>query len=185
MKQTIALFISFLLLVTPVLAQSPIENLASNLRAAGFQLVLLWLLTLALSFGLLSHVDVPKSLTARGIISIVLSFLVLLAATAAQAAVFLENLVTSAVLIAVGLLAAVIFLEIAGAKGEKHIFSTHFKFFAPAIIVLAILIFIGAGGLPLLNLPTFNIGDPTFAIIFFLAVMVIAVWIMFKETGGK
>jgi len=187
MFKKLAVFaIAFLALATPALAENPIENLVSGLRAAGFQLVLLWLLTLAVVYGILSHVEIPKSLSARGVISICLAFLVLLAAAAGQAATFVSNLVTASILVAFGLMFAVIFIEIAGAKHEgKHVLTMHPKFFGIIILLLTALIFIGAGGLGLLNLPSISITSPTIAILFFLIIMAVAVWIMFKESGGK
>jgi len=186
MKRLITILIVFLILAVPAFAQNPIEDLVMNLKAAGFQLVLLWLLTLAIVFGILSHVETPKSLSARGVISIVTAFMVLLAAAGTETATFVSTLVTSSILVAVGLLMVVVFLEIAGAKaGGEHVFAKHPRFFASAIIILLILIFIGAGGLGLLNIPSISISDPLLAIIFFLIIMVATIWIMMKETGKK
>jgi hypothetical protein len=178
--------VGFLLVVSPAFAQNPVEDLIVNLRAIGFQLVLLWLLTLAVVYGILSHMELPKSLSARGVIAIVSAFMVLLAAAGTQAADFISNLVTSSILVAFGLLVAMIFLEITGTKvGGEHIFAKHPKFFAAALLILAILIFIGAGGLGLLNIPVFALSDPLIAIIFFLLIMVASIWILIKESGGK
>jgi hypothetical protein len=178
--------IEFLLFVIPAFAQNPIEGLIVNLRAIGFQLVLLWLLTLAVVYGILSHLELPKSITARGVISIVSAFMVLLAAAGSQAADFISNLITSSVLVAFGLMIAMIFLEITGTKaGGEHIFAKHPRFFGAALIILAILIFIGAGGLNLLNIPVFALSDPLIAIIFFLLIMVASIWILVKESDKK
>jgi len=182
----IALMIGTLLVVTPAFAQNPIESLIVNLRAIGFQLVLLWLLTLAVVYGVLSHLELPKSITARGVISIVSSFMVLLAAAGTQAADFISTLTTSSVMVAFGLIIAMIFLEITGTKADgEHIFAKHPRFFGMALIILAILIFVGAGGLQLLNIPMFALTDPLMAIIFFLLIMVASIWILVKESGGK
>jgi hypothetical protein len=178
--------VGFLLVVSPAFAQNPVEDLIVNLRAIGFQLVLLWLLTLAVVYGILSHMELPKSLSARGVIAIVSAFMVLLAAAGTQAADFISNLVTSSILVAFGLLVAMIFLEITGTKvGGEHIFAKHPKFFAAALLILAILIFIGAGGLGLLNIPVFALSDPLIAIIFFLLIMVASIWILIKESDKK
>ena len=178
--------IGILLVVTPSFAQNPVEELIVNLRAIGFQLILLWLLTLAVVYGILSHLELPKSITARGVISIVSAFMVLLAAAGSQAADFISTLVTSSVLVAFGLMIAMIFLEITGTKsGGEHIFAKHPRFFGAALILLAILIFIGAGGLQMLNIPVFALSDPLLAIIFFLLIMVASIWILVKESGGK
>jgi hypothetical protein len=164
----------------------PITTLIVNLKESGFPLILLWLLTLSIVYGILSHVEIPKSISARGVIAIVSSFMVLFAAAATPAVAFIENLITVSVVIAFGLMMAMIFLEITGTKKEgEHIFAKHPTFFAAAILILLILIFIGAGGLELLNLPTITLTNPMLAILFFLVVMIMAVWILIKETGGK
>jgi len=186
MKRLTSFLVGMILLATPVFALNPVEGLISNLRAMGFQLVLLWLLTLAVVYGILSHLELPKSITARGVISIVSAFMVLVAAAGSQAADFISNLVTSSILVAFGLIIAMIFLEITGTKvGGEHVFAKHPKFFATALLILFILIFIGAGGLQLLNLPTFALSDPLMAIIIFLLIMVASIWVLVKESDKK
>ena len=96
-KRIVVALIGFLLVATPAFAQNPIEDLILNLKAAGFQLVLLWLLTLAIVYGVLSHIDLPKSITTRGVISIVASFMVLIAAAGTQAADFVSTLMSSSI----------------------------------------------------------------------------------------
>jgi len=185
-KDIATVLIGVLLAATPVFAQNPIESLILNLRAAGFQLVLLWLLTLAIVYGVLSHVEMPKSVTARGVISIVASFMVLIAAAGTQAAMFVSNLITASILGAFGLLIAIIFLEIRGTKaGGEHIFAKHPRFFGAAILILLIMIFVGTGGLGIIPLPAITISDPLLAILFFLIVMVASIWILVKESGEK
>lgn len=154
------------------------------LNQYGLPSVLLWLLTLAVTYGILSHVNIPKSMTVRGVIAITVSFLVLLAS--APLVGFVTSLVSAAVLISFGLLIAVMFFEVAGAKAEnRHIFALHPKFFGLALLIILVLIFIGAGGLGIIKIPAFNISSPVLALIFFLAVMIVAVWVLFKEAGGK
>jgi len=163
-----------------------IETLILNLKAAGFPLVLLWLLTLSVVYGILSHVEIPKSMTARGVIAIVAAFMVLFAAASSAATAFVENIITSGIVIAFGLMIVIIFIEIAGAKeGKEHVFAKHPKFFGIAIVILMILVFIGAGGLAILNLPSINFTDSLLAVLFFIAIMGIAVWVLIKEGGGK
>ena len=161
---------------------SGLQDLILNLRAEGFPLLLLWVLTLAVVYGILSHVDLPKSKVVRGTISIVAAFMVLFAAAAGPAVQFVENIMVAGIVIAFGLLLVMIFLEITGAKHDgAHIFATHPKFFGVAFIVLLALIFIGAGGLGLLNIPAIRITEPTVAILFFVAIMVATIWILMKE----
>ncbi|MCD6477176.1 MAG: hypothetical protein J7K26_03400 [Candidatus Aenigmarchaeota archaeon] len=165
---------------------SGIETMILTLREAGFPLILLWLLTLSVVYGILSHIQLPKSLSARGVISIVAAFMVLFAAAAQEATVFIENIVLSGVIIAFALLIVMIFLELTGTKAEgKHIFEKHPMQFALALILLVILIFIGAGGLGILNIPSFEINEPMIAIIFFLIIMLTAIWLLVKESSDN
>lgn len=164
---------------------SGLETVILNLREAGFMLILLWLLTLSVVYGVLSHIKLPQSLPARGVISIVTAFMVLLAASAGPVASFISNIITASIMIAFGLIIVMIFLEISGAKvGGEHVFTKHPRFVAGALILLFVLVFIGAGGLGLLNIPSIIISDPMLAMAFFLIVMAVAVWVMFKGTGG-
>jgi hypothetical protein len=183
-EKTWAFLLGFLTAAAPAFALNPIETMVVTLRDAGFQLVLLWLLTLAVVYGILSHIELPKSITARGVISIVASFLVLVAAAGTQAATFLSALTTSSIAVAFGLIVTMIFLEITQTKaGGEHIFSKHPRFFGAALIIIAILVFVGAGGLSFIAIPTFAISTSVLAIGVFLIVMMASVWILVKETG--
>jgi len=184
LEKTWALLVGFLIVASPVLANTtnPIESMIVSLRDAGFLLVLIWLLTLAIVYGVLSHIELPKSITARGVISIVASFLVLVAVAGSQAATFLSNFTTYAIAIAFSLFILMMFLEITQTKiSGEHIFSKHPRFFAAALIIIAILIFASAGGLGLIGFPIIQITTPAVAIGVFLIVMVASVWILFKE----
>jgi len=165
---------------------TPIETFIIAAREVGVHLVLLWLLTLAVVWGLLQHANVPKSVSARGVIAISAAFLVLLAAAASPAVAFLQNLITATVLIAFGLLITVMFLEITGVKvGEAKLFAAHPKFFGGIIIILIVAIFIGAGGLSIVGMPAIQISDAIIAFLIFIGVMIAAIWIMIQETKEK
>jgi len=187
-KKIASMALGALIAATPVLAATPIENLIVGLRAIGFQLVLLWLLTLAIVYGVLSHIEVPKSTSARSVISIVSAFMVLLAAAAFQTAIFVSNLITAGVAVAFSLMILMVFLEITGAKYEGvHIFSKHPRFFGAVLIVVLISIFLGAGGSALIPATAsfIRIDSVAIATILFLVVMVAAIWVFYKDTGGK
>ena len=155
-------------------------------REAGLPLLFLWMLTLAIVYGVLTHVKMPNSNSARGVISIVTAFMVLFAAAATQVTAFLSTIVTSFIAIAFGLLLIIIFLEMTGTKvGDKHVFGAHPKFFATIIILIGVAIFIGAAQMT--GLFNFNIiiSDTILGMVFFLVIIVVAMWALMKEGGGK
>lgn len=159
-----------------------IEDMIVILRDAGAPLVLLWLLTLAVVYGMLHHAKIPQSNTAKGVIALSAAFLVLLASAASPAVAFLQNLVVAGVLIAVGLLVAVIFLEIGQVKtGGTHIFMAHPKFFGGIILLILLSVFIGAGGLSVINISVPEISDTLVAIVIFAIIIAVAFWFMYKE----
>jgi len=162
---------------------TPVEMFIVTLREAGITLVLLWVLTLAIVWGLLSHANIPKSGAVRGIIALAAAFLVLLAAAASPAVAFLQSLITSSILIAFGLLIAIVFLELIGAKG--HVLEKHGAPIGFIVLLLLIAIFVGAGGLGVIPLPVLNLDSTFVAFFIFALVIVAAVWIMIKEVGEK
>jgi hypothetical protein len=178
-----ALLLGFLIVATPVLADSPIDNMIAGLRNAGFNLVLLWLLTLAVVYGVLSQLKLPESMTTRGVISIVVSFLVLIACAGTQVAIFLSTFSSYAIAIAFSLVILMVFLGIVGIKGGDLVFAKNPKFFAGILIVIAVLIFISAGGLGFFAAAGVIISSNVFTVCFFLFIMVASVWMLVKENG--
>jgi hypothetical protein len=166
---------------------TPIEAFVVTLREAGVTLILLWALTLSIVWGLLHHAGIPKSISARGVISIAAAFLVLLAAAASPAVAFLQNLIVATVLIGFGLIMAVLFLELTGVRvgGEATVFKAHPKFFASVILIIIVAVFVGAGGLNIIGLPAIEISTTILAFLLFIAVMVAAVYIMIHETSKE
>ncbi len=158
-----------------------LEAFIVSLRESGFPLVLLWVLTLSIVYGVLSHVGIPRQASVRGAISLVTAFFVLLSVAATPVTAFLMNIVTGFVMVAFGLLIVMIFLEMTGTKvGDKHIFSQHPRFFGAIILMIAAGIFIGAGGLKVLGW-RLTIGETVLSLILFLVVMIIAAWILMTE----
>src|SRR3990172_5660582 len=109
MKTLATLLMGILLFVTPAFAQVPFVEL----ERLGFADILLWLLTFAVVYGILSQVKVPATNAPRAIISIVAGFLVLLAVPT-QLVDVLSNISSSLILVGLGILALVVFLEVAG-----------------------------------------------------------------------
>lgn len=171
----------------------------------GFPDIVLWLLSFALVYGLLSHIGkkgMPESNVARAIIGIVAAFFVLLSVPA-QLITILSSMSTGLVLLVVGILVFMVFLELAGVKVSggysikktkdeqgkdvevqaesfSHLFEKHSGVFAILLIMFAVLIFIAAGGLNLLG---FNIllNSSTTMTLVILGVIVLAVYWLIKE----
>lgn len=161
---------------------TPVEVFILTLREAGITLVLLWVLTLAIVWGLLSHANIPKSGAVRGIIALTSAFLVLLAAAASPAVAFLQTLIVSSILIAFGLLVGIVFLELIGARDAVSKHGVHLGFI---LLLLLVAIFVGAGGLGVIPLPVLSLDPTVVAFVIFTLVIVSAVWIMLKEVGGE
>lgn len=162
---------------------SGVETMVQGLETSGFfAYILPWLLTLALTYGLLEHYDLPRSKSARAVIAIAIAFFVL--PTGAIIAPFLTGLVKSFVILISGALIAVIFIEVTGIKGGDRatIFEQHAKEFAIILLILSVLIFLGAGGLDILGWK-FSIGIGTLNLLFFLAVMVVGIWFIAAKGG--
>ncbi|RLJ03226.1 MAG: hypothetical protein DRP11_01370 [Candidatus Aenigmatarchaeota archaeon] len=158
------------------------EAVVQNLESAGFfSYILPWLLTLAIVFGVLEHYEMPKSKSARAVISLVAAFTVL--PLGGLIAPFLTGLVRGFIAIAAGILVAIIFVEMLGYKvsDTKNIFQEHPTEFGIVMILIAILVFIGAGGMKLLGWE-FKVGENTLAMLFFLAVISLGVWWITAES---
>ena len=136
-----------------------------------------WMLTLAIVYGILEHYKIPSSQSARGVISIVAAFLVL--PVGPMIAPFLTNMVKSLIVIGVGILVALIFVELLGYKVGKgeNIFEKYPVGFGVILIIIAILVFIGSGGMELLNI-NIQIDSNVLSALFFFAIMIFGVWCM-------
>ncbi len=176
----------------------------ASLANLGFPEILLWLLTFAVVYGILSHAGekgIPKSPAARAIIGIVSAFFVLFAAPANLLSV-LTQMSSNLILIVIGLLVVIVFLEVAGVKAgnpvkitdpktgqtiEKlesvSVFEKYGREFGIALIIIAILMFIGAGGLGLLGLPEVNLTQSAMmTLIFFIVIILAIVWMIAEQT---
>jgi hypothetical protein len=178
----------------------------SQLQRLGFPDVLLWLLTFAVLFGILSQTNLPRSRASRGIIAIGIATLVMLSAPP-NLLVFLSEASSGLILVVIALLVIISFVETAGVKGVKRvpqfdekgnykgykeekvsIFQAYGKFFAVAFIIVAILIFLGSGGWSLLGFGSVTlkgIGSQSMLGIIFLAAVVIGVLWMIAESGKE
>lgn len=175
------------------------------LERLGFADIVLWLLSFALVYGLLSHIGkkgMPESNVARAIIAIVAAFFVLLSVPA-QLITILSSMSTGLVLLVVGILVFMVFIELAGVRTGKHFgvvekdekgnikgvkttnfpknpFEQHPTIFAILLIIFAILIFVAAGGLKLLGFNVLLNSSSTMTLLI-LGVIVLAVYWLIKE----
>ncbi len=165
----------------------------------GLPEIVLWMLSFAIIYGILDQAKVPQSKASRGIISIVIAFFVLLSAPVALIT-FLSNMTSSLVLVLVGLIVLIIFLEVAGLKfsGERAyknekgevvhkesepitIFVKYGYMFAIAFIIIAALIFVNAGGLQTLGININLSSAATTTTAFFIFIILAVLWMVAEK----
>jgi hypothetical protein len=173
-----------------------IDNIFLTLQNLGLAQILLFLLSFAVVYGILKQYKIPNSNAAQALIGLAMGFLVLMAAPLALVSV-LTAMSSSLILVGVGFLVLIIFLEVTGmkvsapvydAKG-KHIgdapgsiFQKYGYFFAIIIGIIAILIFINSGGLALLGMQSVvSLNSTTTMSIAFFLVIVLAIFWMVSE----
>ncbi len=168
----------------------PVEEISQFIGIDFFSLVLPWLLTFAIVYGVLSQLGgkgksgMPENDAARAIIGIVMAFII--APVLSPYVIQLAALSAGFIALIAGVLILVIFVEVAGFDKEK---GTHGgKFFGKyssmtglIIAILAVLVFIGSGAPEALglNLPPYI--SQNYPLLFFLGFMVIIVWWMVDE----
>jgi len=180
-QKTWTIIIGLILTATPALASNPMENMIVGLRDNGFGLVLLWLLTLAIVYGILTKQQLPNSMGTRGVIAIASSFLVLIAAAGTGAALFLTNFITFVMVIGVGIIMTLVLLEISGAKfeGGVHIFGKYPNVFAPIILAITVALFLAAAGINIFVISAAWV--PIVGCGIFLFIIVATVWTLMKS----
>ncbi len=158
----------------------------STLQNLGFPEILLWLLSFAIVYGVMSQAKIPDSKPARAIIAIVVGFLVIFSAPTALIDV-LSKMSTALVLVVLGILVLLVFLEIAGIKHPQGSYMQQYaKWFAPIFIIIAILVFVGAGGLQLIGLPQIDLsGQANVTLFFFIVIILAIVWMLMEKEQDK
>lgn len=177
---------------------------AAELQAFGLIDVILWMLSFAIVYGVLSQVGkkgVPEHRGARMMIALVVAFMVLFAAPA-QLSQMISQISSSLLLVVLGLLSLIVFIEAAGVRvhkkigvtkegkpiyapeAEASIFEEYGKYFAIALLFIAVMVFIGAGGLQWIGLGDIG-GFGNVSILgagLFIMIILAIVW-MIAETG--
>src|SRR3989338_6131506 len=165
----------------------------TTLQRLGIGDVILWMLTFAIIYGVLSQAKIPEQKPIRAIIAMVVGFFVILAAPSTFIAT-LANLSTGLLVGVLVLLVALIFIEVVGLKhfeyavGEKDkegnlnvrdvkhkkIGERNPYLVAILLLIFALLIFLAAGGAQFLgfkSLPQFDVLGVVFLIVIILAVI--------------
>jgi hypothetical protein len=165
------------------------QTLIYNMRNMGFfQFLFPFLLALAIVYGVLTWSlgdRLPRS--ARGIVSIIVAFFVMLYSSWNSAIVyFFANISGYWLVIGSGILFILILLGLVGVKTEDILKDSKAKWaLILAIVFIGILIFFGAGADALINMPDWSGTSEFWTIIFFVVILVVVVWWMGSEGGGK
>ena len=173
-----------------------LPNVVTSLQNLGFfQLLFPFLLALAIIYGVLSAVAkewLPKS--ARGLISIVLGFFVMLfAANNPSIVTFYEFLGGTGLIIASVILVLIVLMGMVGLRFDqlwkKDSGSRHWIGFLALIIILFLLFSGFTGGSwfgNIFNFPSLGIGASDFwAIIVFLVILALVFWWLGKDENGE
>jgi len=158
-----------------------IEQMVQNLQNLGFfAYILPFLLALSITYGILEHYEIPRSNSSRGVISIVIAFAVLPVGTVI--APFLESMVLGFVVITTGILVMIIFVEMLGfrAGDVENIFEQHPRSFGVIMIIIAVLVFIGSGGLELAGFEV-DVESELITLLFFLGIISAGIWFITSE----
>jgi len=162
----------------------------------GLPEILLWLLTFAIVFGVLDKVKFIANKEINAIIAIVTGFLVLLATPITMITV-LSSMSQSLVLVVLGILVLFIFAEVSGlhreepimgkdkegnpiVTGKKYVtlFSENKNVTAITFLIIAVLIFVGSGGLKLLGWNLNMTGMLSTSMLFFVVVILAILWMI-------
>ena len=166
-----------------------------------FTYVLPWLLTFAIVYGILSHIagGMPKNKAARSVIALVMAFIV--APFLGPWVEVLMSMIGSLVVLIAGLLVLIVFLEVMGIKkdiiteydekgkpkssGKISIFEAYGTWFAILFVIIGVLVFISSGGLQALGwtVPVEIVYN--WPLMFFLAIVALAIWWMSTEPEKK
>ena len=159
----------------------------SVLCGLGLPEILLWLLVFAIVFGILSVIQVFKNKRINALIALVLAFFVLMAAPLSLITV-ITSLTNSFVTLTVVIIVLMALLAIAGVytSGDKEgVWQKNAKWIALALVLIALVVFMGAGGLAFIgisSLPSIAFSSETIALIL---VGIAVLWLVFSEDKPK
>ena len=159
----------------------PFTTLMEQLSALGFfEFLLPWLFTFAVVYGLLAKADLFGGANTRisALIGIIAAFFVTPYAGPWLASYF-STIFGGAAVVLAAILVIVLFAAMIGIKGEGL---GQKRYGLPIVAIIGIILFFFAAGGDLGFFGTPTIGDNTVMTIIFLAILIIAVWLV---VGGK
>ncbi len=156
-----------------------LQQMLQNMEYMGFFLYLFpFLLALAIFYGVLTFAlgeRLPKS--ARGLVSIIIAFFVMLYSSwNVWIVTFFAEYFGAGLVLACGILVIAILLGLAGYKIED-LFKERLKWvFILGIIILAILVFVGAGAGWLIPIPYWSTSSEIWTVVIFIIILALAMW---------
>jgi len=161
-----------------------LQQMLQNMQYMGFFLYLFpFLLALAIFYGVLSWTmpdRLPKS--ARGLVSIIIAFFVMLYSSwNVWIVTFFAEFFGAGLVIACGILVVAILLGLAGFKIEGLFEGKAKWIFVFAIIIIAILIFYGAGAGWLIPIPYWSTSSELWTVVLFIIILALAMWWLGSE----
>ncbi len=161
---------------------SVLEEMLITLRQQGFDLILVWVLTMAIVYGVLTKVKMPESYSARGSISIAVGFLVMLASAGTAIPVIIMHMVTTMIVVGFALLLVVIFLELLGIK-SLELMEKHANIVLVIIAVITFFSFLASGGSSVFG-TAIRVPEAIVTMALFFIFAGIIIWLLAKEGGG-
>jgi hypothetical protein len=167
----------------------PFDLLIQNMSRLGFfQFLFPFLLALAIVYGLLSWAlqkQLPKS--ARGVISLIIAFFVMIYSSwNVMIVTFFAQLSGMWLVVATGILFIVIMLALVGFNVEELTKGSKSKWVLVLLIVfIGIVLFFGAGGAWLVNIPGWTASSDFWTVLFFIVILAIVIFWLGQEEGGK
>ncbi len=180
-----------------------VTDIRSFLNALGLPEILLWLLTFAIVYGILTQAKILHSNATRAIIAMISGFFVLMAVPSATIAV-LEKMISNWILLIIGLVVLIVLLEVGGVKAKpkvlevdkegkpklfsapENIFEAYGKVIAVILILFAVMIFVSAGGLELLGWKGVSFGGISGNALLFLLIVIGAIaWMIYESKEKK
>ncbi|MEE9406179.1 MAG: hypothetical protein V3V26_02120 [Candidatus Aenigmarchaeota archaeon] len=167
------------------------ETIIQNMQTMGFfQYLFPFLLALAVLYGVMTMAlkdKMPKN--AIALVSLILSFFVMLFVSANPGIVgFLMNISGYWLVVGCGILFLIVLLGMFGIhaediwKGKENVWGKWVLILV--VLVIAVVIFFGAGGEALVGVPSGVFSSELWTIVFFIVILALVMFVMGKEGGG-